>query len=540
MNIKQLIEQVGGLFTKRSRYEHLLQEIAENFYPERADFTVIRDIGDEYASNLSSSYPLLVRRELGNQIGMFLRPTDKAWFHMGLVDEEREDNDSKRWMQWATNTMRRAMYDRRTQFTRATKEGDHDYAAFGQNVVSCRLNRDADGLLYRDWHLRDCAWTENEEGGFAIFARKWKPQAHELYRLFGDRIGQKAVDRATREPFSTITCYHIMIEAHLYDDDAKGRPYWSIYYNLDDEQEIEIVPQWINEYNIARWQTVSGSQYAYSPAAIAGLPDARLIQAMTYTLLEAGEKFTNPPMIATQNVVKSDISIYAGGVTWVDQEYDERLGQALRPITQDYKGMPMGVEMLRDTRTMLTDAFYLNKLALPQREADMTAYEVGQRVQEYIRGALPIFEPMEMDYNGGLCELTFETMLRAGAFGDPRNMPRNLQGAEFHFRFESPLHDAIEQQKGQKWLEAKAIIAESVALDPSTAGLLDAKEALRDVLEGIGTPAKWMRSKQAVTAYEQRIREQQESEQMLAEMEQGAGITETLAKANTELARTGT
>jgi hypothetical protein len=34
----------------------------------------------------------------------------------------------------------------------------------------------------------------------------------------------------------------------------------------------------------------------------------------------------------------------------------------------------------------------------------MTAYEVGQRVQEYIRNALPIFEPMEMEYNAALCD----------------------------------------------------------------------------------------------------------------------------------------
>jgi hypothetical protein len=40
----------------------------------------------------------------------------------------------------------------------------------------------------------------------------------------------------------------------------------------------------------------------------------------------------------------------------------------------------------------------------------MTAYEVGQRIQEYIRGALPLFEPMEMEYNGALCERTFEIL----------------------------------------------------------------------------------------------------------------------------------
>jgi hypothetical protein len=136
-------------------------------------------------------------------------------------------------------------------------------------------------------------------------------------------------------------------------------------------------------------------------------PRRALIQAITATLLEAGEKFTNPPMIAVQEAIRSDVAIYAGGITWVDKDYDERLGEVLRPLTQDKSGMPIGREMQNDTRAMIAEAFYLNKLSMsnPKRgKAEMTAFEVGQMVQEYIRNALPIFEPMEMEYNGAICE----------------------------------------------------------------------------------------------------------------------------------------
>ena len=36
------------------------------------------------------------------------------------------------------------------------------------------------------------------------------------------------------------------------------------------------------------------------------------------------------PEIATQEVVRTDIQMFAGGTTWVDQAYDERMGDALR------------------------------------------------------------------------------------------------------------------------------------------------------------------------------------------------------------------
>jgi hypothetical protein len=252
---------------------------------------------------------------------------------------------------------------------------------------------------------------------------------------------------------------------------------------------------------------------------------------MTYTLLEAGEKHTNPPMIAVQEAIRSDISIYAGGITWVDSAYDERLGEVLRPLIQDKSGMPLGMEMAQATRMMISEAFYLNKLTLPQRAPEMTAYEVGQRIQQYIRDALPLFEPMEMEYNGAICEETFSLLLRAGAFGSPFDLPKQLQGKNIEFRFESPLHEAIEKEKGNRFMEAQQFIAGAIQLDPSTALIVDTKQALRDVLDAIGVPAKWVNSEEEVAAVVKQHEQQQQAATLLAGMQQGADVAKTTAEA---------
>ncbi|QZN96684.1 portal protein [Symbiopectobacterium purcellii] len=69
--------------------------------------------------------------------------------------------------------------------------------------------------------------------------------------------------------------------------------------------------------------------------------------------------------------------------------------------------------MRDDVRNMIHQAFYLNSLTLPNTSG-MTAYEVSQRVQEYIRQATPLFAPMEPEYNGDLCDMTFSKLMRAG------------------------------------------------------------------------------------------------------------------------------
>lgn len=540
MDDKQLFEMASQLYSKRSSLVSLWQEVAENFYPERADFTLRRSIGTDFADNLSTSYPIIARRELGNSFSFMLRPTEKSWFHMTVKDEmadeigkEIQDPEAKAWLQWASKVQRKAMYDRASMFIRATKEGDHDFAAFGQCAISVELNRERSGLLYRCWHLRDMAWAENEEGRLGTVVRKWKPTARDLIRIFGASKVHGDVNRvAEKAPFTEIECMHIVIESDMADEKYKNTPYVSLYFDVEHMHTIEKIGVYSPIYVIPRWQTVSGSQYAYSPATVAGLPDARLLQAMTYTLLEAGEKHTNPPMIAVEEAIRSDISIYAGGITYVDSAYDEKLGEVLRPLTQDKSGMPLGMEMARDTRFMLSEAFYLSKLTLPQRAPEMTAYEVGQRIQQYIRDALPLFEPMETEYNGALCEETFSLLFRAGAFGSPFDLPEKLKGANIQFRFESPLHEAIEREKGNRFMEAQSYIAQTVQLDPSTALIVDAKTALRDVLDAIGVPAGWINSEEKVDATLKQQQQQQQAATMLAGLQQGADVAKTLGDAN--------
>jgi hypothetical protein len=196
--------------------------------------------------------------------------------------------------------------------------------------------------------------------------------------------------------------------------------------------------------------------------------------------------------------------------------------------------MPIGIDMQRDSRAMIAQAFYLNKLRpfTPTTDPTMTAFQAGQIVAQYIRDALPLFEPMEHQRNGQVCEETFDLLFRHGAFGSPRDLPRALQGVNLEFRFESPLHDAIEQQKGQKFLEMKEYLAAAVAMDPAAAYIPDVKVAFRDALMGAGVPARWQRPESDADAMERKAVEQKQGEELLARMKLGSETAANLAGAN--------
>jgi hypothetical protein len=280
-----------------------------------------------------------------------------------------------------------------------------------------------------------------------------------LRRLFRDKVHPKVVEKLigpSKDPYCEINCRHIVIPAEQFDGEYLGKGkrnvrFVSIYLDVDNKHIMEAVGQTYFMYVVPRWQTVSGSQYAYSPATIAALPDARLIQAMTLTLLEAGEKATNPPMVAVQEAIRSDVAVYAGGVTWVDAEYDERLGRffgrSRRTSPECRSGWTCGATSHRPFPRRSTSTSCLR--CRPMGAQEITAYEAAQRVQDYIRQAAPMFEPLEHEDNGAICETTFELMMSAGAFGSLDDVPQSLRGKDITFRFESPLHDAIERRRGR-------------------------------------------------------------------------------------------
>jgi hypothetical protein len=164
-----------------------------------------------------------------------------------------------------------------------------------------------------------------------------------------------------------------------------------------------------------------------------------IVAADDLTLLEAGEKAVNPPLVIQDGVVmRDDVQIYAGGTTYIDREYDEQLGEAIRVLDTGAKGgLAFGEKIIERYEALIKEAFYLNKINLPEPGKDMTAYETRKRVEEYVRSALPLFEPMEMEYNGALCDKTFGVLMRHGAFGPIDNMPQELGGQNIEFKFAS-------------------------------------------------------------------------------------------------------
>lgn len=535
---EQVNSRGDSLFTSKMVLNSLHQEIADHFYPERADFTIQRYLGNEFAANLTTSYPVLVRRELHSLLSIMLRSEELDWFQASVMREDRIGRREKAWLENASQSMKRAMYDPVANLVRALHATDGDFTAFGNGVAQLQHNRKANALLYTNRHLRDCAWAESAEGKVDELHRKWTLEKRQAERLLARHEGAVIPQKWSKykDPFHKVNLRHVVMSSEEWEEcgGKKFNTKWaSIIVDADNDELILQEPSLIFQYIVPRWQLVSGSQYGFSPCTVAGLPDARLCQQIALTILEAGEKAANPPLLAAENVLRSDINTWAGGVTWWDSNYDEKTGKPLQVMEHDWSGMPIGDKIQDFVREQLKEAFYLNKIAMPPPvdAKQMTAFEVGQRVQEYVRNALPLFEPMEQDYNSQLCEMTWELLMAHGVFGSVWDIPQGLRGQDTKFIFKSPIHETAKKARGATFAQAKAMIADAIALDPTAGKVVKVTDTIKWALDGLGFPTDLVNDDATIQKAAKAMAQQQQVGNTVAAMHTGGQAAQSIADA---------
>jgi hypothetical protein len=551
---KDICAQGDSLFTQRQPMLTFWQDVASEFYAMRADFTSSFSPGEDIASHHMDGYPELARETLGNAPDAMLRQGD--WFQVKTGYEEiDEDPANAEWLEYATKRLKRLVYDPRARFQRAVKEGDHDYVSFGNAVISVEESADRMHLYYRDWHLRDCAWMENAAGAIDCLHRKDKWTARNLVRKWAKTAPEEIKRLAEKEPTKQIDVRHVCMPAEeYYADDMKqmkarrraerGKaevmPYVSLYIAPEFNTVLSEGEMPVFGYVVPRWRTISGYPYAFSPATTIALPDARMLQSVARVVIEAAEKNVDPPMLAVQDAIREDLNVFAGGVTWIDADYDEKTGEALRQL-QQIGDTRLGVDIRQDIRNLMAEAFLLNKLTFPVMN-DMRAEQVAILNQQFRRAIIPFFTPIETEYHTPLLDTSMHLAVRNRAFS--MDLPDSLksfrdEGGMLTFSFENPLNTAEGRAAVSAFQESMQIIAAASQIDQSIAAGYDVKKMTADAVKGTGAPADWKQEEKVEEAATDEANQTAGLMQAGQFLQAGAGVAGQVADATIKMQQAG-
>lgn len=513
------------LFANFANFRIYCQEVAELFWPERANFTVDKTPGIDMQDGLFTGTPQMLRRDLANRIGTLTRPPSDEWFRLVARPEEMMTDDSVRyWCDMVTRQQRRIIYDRNANFTATLGLADQEYVCFGNSVSWIAYNRAETGLIFRDAHLRDCAWSVNEEGQVDELYQKMKIPLGQCARLFGKDKLPKEWQKLLDKPDGRFHEVEIIRGAMPVDPEEYrkgGRPPTrmkvSILYFTNDcksnekgslgEGFCEVFP-----YHVRRWMPM-GEPFGRSLCTNVALADARTMNIADMAALKAIEMVADPPRWAEDEAVLGTVDLVPGGVTYVDTS---NMDNSRDPIGKIEGGDPrMVMEFLMYKRNAAATQFFENLWKFPDRE--MTAFETGERLEIMTQEATPVFQPMEAD-NARLMDIVFSKASAKQAYPAPPQ--RLLDEGEAEWEFETPVTRSLRKARSMKAQQILSVIAANKELIPEIGGQLNVVEMEREMWAGMG-PENWIKPREvaeqdAAIAQESMVEDQQDQDAMAA------------------------
>lgn len=514
----------------RSPWMPLWQEISDIFLPNRSNFTTKKSRGQEISNDTFDASPRIAHRNLSSTVDSLLKPKGQAWLRPAVEDEDiMDDETASLWLEGVGSTMWRAVYNPKAQFIQRSGETDYDLVGLGTGTLWTEENRTRTGLRFKSFHLSQVVVGENAWGEIDRFAYSQELEAHQAVLLFPDTVHDKIRKDASdpKKKHNTYEFVQIVIPNPDYDPerlDVDGMQFISSV--IDMTHKVFVEQGGFHEFPVAipRWETMPGEIYGRSPAMFA-LPDARTLQAMGKTILIAGNRAVDPPIYVEADAILSPVRTYPGGMTHVSRDISSS-GQPIGVLDSAFN-LPIGRDMQKDYRDQVESAFFKDVFDLGVIDREMTATEILERKEAFIRQLGPVFGRLEADYIGPVVERVFGIMERAGAFPE---RPEVLKGRTIQFQFQSPVQLARKQIEVAGLSRSLELLGPVGAFQPDIYDNFDGDEITRDAPEYSGIPSKWLRTIKDRDELRQQRAESQAEQGTLESAPQVADALETISR----------
>lgn len=528
------------LFSKLSGYFGLCQEIAENFYPVRADYSGFTDPYSNFATYVQDGYPVIWTEQLASAIPAMLR--QGQWFTVGSGDASLDERPNvSRALKQATRLMRQQIYARGSNWDHATLEADRDWITAGQPVLSIQENRERTQFVFRAYHPKNVAWLADDLNRPIAYFIKLAMTARNIVKAkqwgrFNGTVSPEIEQAARLTPDQEFPLYQVLIPAdELYAADHKrqrqvGGRYVSCYIDRSHKGYLHEGSMPVLNIVAPAYRRLSGMTRGFSPACWNALADARMLQAMALTIIEQAEKAVDPPMAMSHEAFTRDISLMSGGVTFADLGESGDIRKAMQVI-ETSNNFSIGLELKQDVRQAIAESLMINKLTMPSVR-EMREVEVMARLEEFRRAALPFFTPIEQEYHTQVLGLLFDMMQARGVF-PPGMFPQELAEAdEVKFTFVTPLNETDGRKQVEAFMTAIQLTASASEVDQTVSNLWNVRGELTRALTGAGIAPENIKTDDELAEADAKAQAEKDFSKAATLGQQGAGVIADLSNAS--------
>ena len=530
-SVKKILKRRDTLMERRGQFMSHWEDLSQVMLTRREGFSSTTVDGDHRNEDLYDGTPMQGARSLANTTGAMIRPEGEVFVRIGTQDSKVEqDEEAAIWLADSTERLDAAIRNPKARFRQATGEVDLDLVVFGTGILFAGLSQTRENLLFKSVHLKNGIPFFNDEGhavGMFLDADMMIWQAVEKFGA--DKLHPKTQELITKGKIDNkIRIVHAIVprEQQRFSNPklSKNFPLADMWIELEHNHLIKSGGFEEFPFVVPRWNTSSGEDYGRSPGMIA-LPDSNTLQAMGETLLVAAQRAADPPLMVPEDGAFNEINTFPGGISYYSADSAAALN-GRNPFFPLVTGLnlPITRDMQGDIRTQVMNAFFKNILNLPVGGPEMTATEIIQRKDEFIREVGPVFGIFETDYNQPLAERSFNTMLRNGGF---LPIPEVLAGQEVKFNFELPVTKVRKQviaAAARQWALEQMELAQT---DPSHAHIVNKEALARFSHKALGLPIEIISSK---SQYEEKLNADREAAAAQNRKQMESSTADTLQK----------
>jgi len=507
---KILVKRFEELKAKRDNWNTHYQELADYMLPRKADIVKKRSRGEKRMELIYDGTALQAVDLLASSLHGMLTSGASPWFHLDIKDSDiNRDDDVREWLQ--DTSMRMIQAFNQSNFETEIHEMYVDLVVFGTGCMFCEMS-DGD-LRFSTRHISEYYVTEDRFGVVNAVYRLYESTASQAISRFGkENVTDYILKTFEKNPDDMVEILHIVLPNEDRDAtkiDNKNMPYSSVY--ICKKTGMIVLEGGFNEmpYVVPRFLKATGEIMGRSPAMTA-LPDVKMINLMSKTIIEAAQKMINPPLLVPDDGFLLPIRTQPGGLNF----YRSGSRDTITPLNTG-ANINIGLEMENQRRQAIRSAFFVDQLLIGGGP-NMTATEVIGRQEERMRVIGPVLGRLMNEMLRPLIDRVFALMLREQMLAQP---PELLQGRNVEIEYVSPLARAQKSNSLNNTMRALEILMPLSQALP-VGDHIDPDGLVRHVTDALGVPKTTLRSQREINqAREARAQQQAMMQQRQQEQE---------------------
>lgn len=535
---RKVIDDFESVKSQRGNWETLWQDIAELVLPRR-DFTVKKSKGEPRHNRVFDSTAIRANSQLASGLNSFLVNPRTKWFELRTGDAQLDQRgEVQQWLQDVRDRMLAHFASQDSNFYPSVHEGFQDISAFG--TMTHFIGEGRSGLpRFNARPLSEIYVREDDQGRVDTVYRAYTLTAKQAVEMFGNDVPE-SIQKAIRnnklgEEFDFV---HAVYPRGMFDPTkaktSDNMPFASIHVLMSSKDKKSVLKEsGFREFpfTVARWAKVPGEVYGRSPS-MEVLPDIRMLQKMSETVLKAAQKVVDPPLLVPDDGFLNPIRTMPGGLNYFRAS---RSGTTANPSglspLQTGGQIDIGEQLISLRQQSVQEAYLIPSiLGLVNRgnSSPLKATEVTARERQALRQLAPIISRMQDEFLIPAVDRTFAMMLRKGMLPAA---PEAIQGRNIEVRFVSQA--AVAQQASENdnilgWLQQ---VLPMLEVDADAAMNIDTDAYVRKAAEANNVPAELLVDKDVVQQRRAQAAEQRRTQSVLQQLQQAGEAAGTLSEA---------